>query len=253
VGVTPVLGRLLVPDEDRPGVVSSGGTNGLPYTRTTADRNRVDLRIKGVVGNVRHLAGEPDDGLELYYAYTQYPISNIYYVVRTRGDPGAMAGPVRDAIVAVDGNAAIVFVKTMETLIDESLWQRGLWSVLLGAFSTLSLTLVAVGLYGLLSFLVAQRTREIGVRLALGARPRGILAQVLVQGARLLALGIAAGLAAGVALKHVLASLVLGVSATDAGNLAVAAAVLVGVAMLACYLPACRASSVDPIVVLRNQ
>ena len=322
-----------------PGVVSAGGTNGLPYTRSTTDRSRVDLRIKGeseresrlrlplsgadvspgyletmgvpllagrgvdgrdsaqspmvvlvseraaktlwpgrdaigqelywgidepsvenpycrvvgVVGNVRHLSGEADDGLEFYYPYTQYPISSIYYVVRTRGEPDAMLGQVRAAIGAVDKNAAIVFVKTMETLIDESLWQRRLWSVLLGAFSALSLALVAVGLYGLLSYLVAQRTREIGVRLALGARPRAILAQVLGQGARLLAVGIALGLLAGVALRRVLASVVFGVSATDLGNLAAAGGVLAVVAVLACYLPARRASAVDPIVVLRDE
>jgi putative ABC transport system permease protein len=153
----------------------------------------------------------------------------------------------------VDKNAAIVFVKTMETLIDESLWQRRLWSVLLGAFSALSLALVAVGLYGLLSYLVAQRTREIGVRLALGARPRAILTQVLGQGARLLAVGVALGLLAGVALRRVLASVVFGVSATDLGNLAVAGGVLGVVAVLACYLPARRASAVDPIVVLRDE
>lgn len=322
-----------------PGVVSAGGANAIPYTRTAADRNRVDLRIKGesvqearlrlpasgadvspgfletmgipllsgrgfdgrdtprtsmvvlvsertaqtlwpgrdpigqelywgidepsgenpycrvvgVVGNVRHLAGEADDGLELYYPYTQYPISSIYYVVRTHGDAGAVTTAVREAITAADQNAAIVFVKPMETIIDESLWQRRLWSVLLGAFSTLSLILVAIGLYGLLSYLVAQRSREIGVRLALGARPRSILAQVLVQGARLLALGIGFGLAAGVALKRVMANLVFGVTATDPRNLAVAAAVLAGVALLACYLPARRASAVDPIVVLRDE
>jgi putative ABC transport system permease protein len=153
----------------------------------------------------------------------------------------------------VDKNAAIVFVKTMETLIDESLWQRRLWSVLLGAFGALSLALVAVGLYGLLSYLVAQRTREIGVRLALGARPRAILAQVLGQGARLLAVGVALGLLAGVALRRVLASLVFGVTTTDLGNLAAAGGVLGVVAVLACYLPARRASAVDPIVVLRDE
>jgi putative ABC transport system permease protein len=153
----------------------------------------------------------------------------------------------------VDKNAAIVFVKTMETLIDESLWQRRLWSVLLGAFSALSLALVAVGLYGLLSYLVAQRTREIGVRLALGARPGAILTQVLGQGARLLAVGVALGLLAGVALRRVLASLVFGVTATDLGNLAAAGGVLGVVTVLACYLPARRASAVDPIVVLRDE
>jgi putative ABC transport system permease protein len=105
----------------------------------------------------------------------------------------------------------------------------------------------------LLSYLVAQRTREIGVRLALGARPRAILTQVLGQGARLLAVGVALGLLAGVALRRVLASLVFDVSATDLGNLAVAGGVLGVVAALACYLPARRASAVDPIVVLRDE
>jgi putative ABC transport system permease protein len=321
-----------------PGVVSAGGTNGLPYTRTVADRGLSPLRIKGasaqetrlqlplsgadvspgyletmgiavtqgrtfdvrdtqaapmvvivneraakalwpgrdpigqevywgsdepsdenpycrvvgVVGNVRHLAGEADSGLEFYYPYTQYPITNIYYVVRTRGDPASLAATVRQTVASVDRNAAIVFVKTMEAVIDESLWQRRLWSVLLAGFGLLSLNLVAVGLYGLLSYLVGQQTREIGVRMALGAEPRRILGLVLGHGARLLAAGLALGLVAGLALKRVLGSFVFGVSATDPGNLAISSAVLAVVAMLACYLPARRASAVDPIRALRD-
>jgi putative ABC transport system permease protein len=209
-------------------------------------------RVVGIVGNVRHMAGEPEGGLELYYPYTQYPISSIYYVVRAHGDPASLLPAVRRTIGEVDRDAAIVFVKTMDGMIDESLWQRRLWGVLLSAFGALSLTLVAVGLYGLLSHLVGQRTREIGVRMALGAEPGRIRAQVLGYGARLLAAGVALGLLAGAGLRKLLANLVFGVSATDPGNLLAAAAVLAAAAMLACYLPARRASAVDPTVALRE-
>jgi predicted permease len=210
-------------------------------------------RVVGVVGNVRHLAGEADDGLEFYYPYTQYPITNIYYVIRTRGDPMSLAQATRQTITSVDQNAAIVFVKSMEDLIDESLWQRRLWSVLLTGFGTLSLILVAVGLYGLLSHLVAQQTREIGVRIALGARPASIARLILGHGARLLGIGVGLGLAAGLAAKRFVASLVFGVSAADGGNLLLACAVLATAAMLACYIPARRATSVDPIRALRDE
>ncbi len=103
-------------------------------------------QVVGVVGNVRHLAGEADDGLELYYPYTQFPVTNVYYLIRTRDDPLAAAGAVRQASHSVDRNAAIVFAKSMEQLIDESLWRRRLWSVLLNAFGLLALLLVALGL-----------------------------------------------------------------------------------------------------------
>jgi len=208
--------------------------------------------VVGVVSNVRHLAGERDDGLEFYYPYTQYPISNIYYVVRTSGDAAALIPSVREAVQSVDRNAAIVFAKPFDHLIDETLWQRRLWSVLLSAFSTLSLTLVAIGLYGLLSYLVAQQRREIGVRLALGALPGAIVALVVRYGARLVAAGCAVGLVGAFLLRQVLASLLFGVSAADAASIIGAVAVLGVVALGACYVPARRASAVDPIIVLRQ-
>jgi putative ABC transport system permease protein len=210
-------------------------------------------KVVGVVGNVRHLAGEADDGLELYYPYTQYPITNVFYLIRTRGDPLELAGTVREAVHSVDRNAAIVYVKTMEQLIDESLWQRRLWSVLLNGFGVVALVLVAVGLYGLLAYLVAQRTREIGVRMALGAEPGGILTEVLGQGARLLGLGVALGLAGALGLRRLLASLLFGVSAADPASLAGATLVLALVALLACYLPARRAARLDPVRALREE
>lgn len=169
-----------------------------------------------MVGNVRHLAGENDDGIEL------------------------------------DQNAAIVFVNSMEQQIDESLWQRRLWSVLLAAFGALALALVAVGLYGVLAQFVAQRTRELGVRMALGAEPDGIVRLVLGQGARLLAAGVAAGLVGTLALARLLGSLLFGVSALDPLSLAGATLALAAVALVASCLPARRASRLDPARALRE-
>jgi predicted permease len=209
--------------------------------------------VVGVVSDVRHLAGERDDGLEFYYPYTQYPITNIYYVARAKGDPVALIPSIRDAVQSVDRNAAIVFAKSFESLIDESLWQRRLWSVLLGAFSALSLALVAIGLYGMLSYVVAQQRREIGVRMAMGALPRAILTLVLGYGARLLVAGCLLGLAGAFVLRRLLATLLFGVSAGDPGTLAGAVLMLAAVALVAGYLPARRASAVDPIIVLRDQ
>jgi putative ABC transport system permease protein len=205
-----------------------------------------------VVGNVRHLAGEADNGLELYYPYTQFPITNVYYLVRTSGDPLALVGAVRQAVHAVDRNAAIVFTKSMEQLIDETLWQRRLWSVLLNAFGVLALALVAVGLYGLLAYLVAQRTRELGVRMALGAAPRGILSLVIGHGARLLGAGVAVGLVAAFSLTRLLSTLLFGVGAADPASLAGATLLLGVVALVACYLPARRAARLDPVRALRD-
>jgi putative ABC transport system permease protein len=208
--------------------------------------------VVGVVRNVRHLAGERDDGLEFYYPYTQYPITNIYYVVRAQGHPLSLIPSLREAVQSVDRNAAIVFAKPFDQLIDESLWQRRLWSVLLSAFSMLSLTLVAVGLYGLLSYVVAQQRREIGVRMAMGALPGTILTLVLGYGARLLVAGCLIGLIGAVVLGRLLATMLFGVSAGNPVTLAGAVALLAVVALVACYLPARRASAVDPIVALRD-
>jgi ABC-type antimicrobial peptide transport system permease subunit len=160
---------------------------------------------------------------------------------------------IREAIQSVDRNAGIISVKTMNQIMDESLWQRRLWSVLVGAFGTLALILAGVGIYGLLAFLVKQRTREIGVRMALGAKQSSIVALILGQGVRLLAAGVVAGLIAGYALKRGLSALLFSVTGMDPATLLGAMAVLSLVALVACYIPARRASSLDPLIALREE
>jgi ABC-type antimicrobial peptide transport system permease subunit len=209
--------------------------------------------VVGVVRNVQYLAGEKGDGLELYYPYTQYPITNIYYVVRTHGDPRALLQPVRLAIGEVDQNAAVVYSKSMDHLMDESLWQRRAWSVLLTTFGALSLLLAATGIYGLLSFIVAQRRKEIGLRVALGAQPKAVLGLVIGYGGKLLGAGLVLGVIAGLALERLVSGLLYGVSATDPVTLVGAGAVLALVTLAACSIPARRALRADPVTVLRDE
>ncbi|MBC8165728.1 MAG: ABC transporter permease [Bryobacteraceae bacterium] len=210
-------------------------------------------RIVGVVGDVKQQAAEGDNGVELYYPLTQWPVANTYYVIRTQGDPERYADPLRRAIQATDQNAAIESVKTMDRRVDESLWQRRLWGVLFTAFAALALLLAAVGLYGVMSYAVAQRTREIGIRMALGAQPGGVRALVVRDGMILVGLGVAAGMIVSVVLGRFISSLLFGVGALDVATYIAVPAVLSLVALLACWIPATRASGVDPLIALRDE
>jgi putative ABC transport system permease protein len=209
--------------------------------------------VVGVVGNVRNQAAERDNGVELYYPLSQWPVMNSYYVVRIQGDPEDFLSTVRGAILSSDHNAAIAHIKTMERTIDDSLWQRRLWSVLFGAFALLALLLASVGLYGVMSYTVARRTREIGIRMALGAQPHGVLGMVIRHGMLLVSAGMVIGVAAALALSRLIAALLFGVSAFDPVTYATVSTVLAGVALLACSLPALRASRVDPLIALREE
>jgi ABC-type antimicrobial peptide transport system permease subunit len=147
----------------------------------------------------------------------------------------------------------VIAVMGLDRLASESLALRRVSTLVLGAFAAVALAMAALGLYGVMSFSVAGRTREIGVRMALGARPRQILAMVLGQGLAVTGLGVAVGLAAALALTQVLASLLYGVSATDVASLAAVAGLLVSVALAASYVPARRATRVDPMTALRSE
>jgi putative ABC transport system permease protein len=211
------------------------------------------IRVVGVVGDVKHRAVEDSEGMELYYPYTQFPVTNGYYMIRTRTAPLNLAGTVRQAINGVNKDAAIVYLKTMDQLIGESLWQRRLWGVLFAVFAVVALALAAVGLYGVMSYLVSQREREIGVRMALGARAGTVSRMVVAQGLKLVLGGILIGVAAALALSRFIGSLLYGVKAYDPLTYAGVASLLVAVALFACFIPARRAAKTDPVIALRAE
>jgi ABC-type antimicrobial peptide transport system permease subunit len=209
--------------------------------------------VVGVVADVRHQSAERDDGIELYYPVTQWLVSGGYYVVRVNGDPDAMAATIRRTIERSERTLAVAEVKTMAQRVDESLWQRRLWGVLFSGFALLALALAAVGLYGVMSHTVAQRTREIGIRMALGDRPLRIGRMVVHEGMNLVALGLVVGGVAALGGARLIAGLLFGVPPHDAITFATVVVVLIAAALAAIVIPAYRAARVDPIVSLRSE
>ena len=208
--------------------------------------------VIGVVDNVRYSPFDTTAGYEIYYTYSQIPMPQLKAVVAVRGDPAAMLEPLRAAVREADARIAIVNAKTLETLAGESLWQRRWWGLLFAAFAVLALTLAAVGLYGVVSYLVAQRTREIGIRMALGAAAPAVVGLVTGHGMKLVGWGSAAGLAAAFVLSHLVQHLLFGVSALDPLTFVLVPGVLAAAGLLACIVPALRAARIDPLVALRD-
>jgi predicted permease len=211
------------------------------------------MTVVGVVGNVKHYALDTDSRVAFYTPHQQNPLGWMHVAVRTSGDPGGLAAAVTREARALDPNVPIYDVKTMEQLLSESLVRRRFAMLALGLFSVVALVLAALGIYGVMSYTVAQRTREIGIRLALGAQTRSVLKLVIGQGMLLAVFGVGLGLVVAAAMARLIASLLFGVTATDPGTFLVIALLLAGVALLACYLPARRAAKVDPMVALRYE
>jgi putative ABC transport system permease protein len=209
--------------------------------------------IVGVVGDVKHSALDSDPKPEMYFPFTQFPSFFMTLVVRTSGDPLNLVAAARSEVLAVKNDQPISNVHTMEELLSNSVAQRRFNMLLLSIFAGVALLLAAVGIYGVMSYSVAQRTHELGVRMALGAQTSHVLALVVKQGMTLALAGVGIGLAAAFALTRILASLLYGVSATDPLTFSVIALMLASVALLACYLPARRATKVDPMVALRYE
>jgi ABC-type antimicrobial peptide transport system permease subunit len=174
-------------------------------------------------------------------------------IVRTKGDPAAISGAVRRIIASVAPEQSVNAVRTMDEILDRAVEDRTLQMSLLGAFAALALMLASIGLYGVLSYVVTQRSREIGLRMALGATARTVVGMVVGRGLALTTAGLAVGLALAAAATRVMKTMVYGVDAIDLVTFGWVSALLCAIAVLACWVPAWRASRVDPIVVLREE
>ncbi len=209
--------------------------------------------IIGVVGDIKHRNLDAPSLLDIYLPQAKGDAPGLTLVLKTAGNPLDLAGAVRDAVREIDPNQPVSSVRTMQRVLFDRIAVRRLLMFLMGIFAAVALILAATGIYGVISYSVSQRTHEIGVRMALGARQRDVLKLVVRQGLLLCLAGVAIGLTGAFALTRFLASQLFGVAATDPFTFAGVAVLLVGVALLATYLPARRAMKVDPMVALRYE
>ncbi|MGH9162003.1 MAG: FtsX-like permease family protein, partial [Vicinamibacteraceae bacterium] len=209
--------------------------------------------IVGVVADVRSLGLDREPAPEVYFALAQVPLSSMWVVVRTAGDPLTLTGPIRRELKAVDPSLPVPEFRTFEQVMADSVSRPRFLTTLVTLFSVVALTLAAVGIFGLLSFAVAQRTHEIGIRIALGASPHRLLETVLRWALVLVAIGLGIGIGGALALTRLLESQLYGVSATDPVTFTIVALVLGGTALIASLVPAWRAARVDPLVALRAE
>jgi putative ABC transport system permease protein len=218
------------------------------------DQNPLRWRtIVGVVSDVSQYALDRRPPMQMYLPHEQFPTSFNTIVVKTTNKPEEMFGAVRDAILSVDGDQAVYNVATLEELQSNSIVLRSFFMLLLITFAVLALMLAVVGIYGVMSYAVTQRTQEIGIRMALGAGAGDVLKLILRNGLALTASGVVIGLGGAFVLTRLLAVLLFGVQPTDALTFATVSLTLVIAALVACYLPARRAAKVDPLVALRYE
>src|SRR5262245_51264964 len=219
------------------------------------EKEATKFQIVGIVRNVKHqteLGGEYSS--ELYLSYAQAPfLSRMSLVARTQGEPASLAKSIQNEVAALDREIALGDLKTMEQYLGAAVAQPRFSALLFGMFALLALSLAAIGLYGVMAYTVSRRTREVGVRMALGAQTADVLRLIIAQGMKLTLLGVGVGLAGAFALTRLMKTLLFGVSATDTLTLAVVALSLSLIALAACYLPARRAAKVDPLLALRHE
>jgi predicted permease len=271
----PLLrGRLLTPqdNENTPNVVvvdEEFARKFFPNEDPIGKRVNLGLfdtqpEIVGIVGHVNHwgLSDTGHDNLkaELYLPIDQIPdrfaqlmSKGMAMVLRTKNAPQSLSGPVRAATSQFDRDAVVYEFVTMEQVVSESIAAQRFAMTLLGIFAGLALVLAAIGIYGVISYFVSQRTQEVGIRMALGAQRGDVLKLILGQGTRMAFIGVGIGLAVSIALTRLMATMLYGVSATDPLTFAAVALLLVLVATFACCVPAWRASNVDPMVALRYE
>ncbi|MDQ2774466.1 MAG: hypothetical protein M3Y57_05995 [Acidobacteriota bacterium] len=211
------------------------------------------MTIVGVVGAVKQYGLDSGSKIVAYFPEQQQPDGQLFLALRTSSDPALLSNAVVREIHAIDPTAAVYQIRTMQDRLHDSLARQRFSTTMLGAFAVFGLILAAIGIYGVMSYLVTQSTHDIGVRAALGALPISILQTVLRQGLELAALGIGVGLIGALVFTRAMTGLLFGVSATDAVTFVVVVLILASVAMLATYIPARRATKVDPMVALREE
>jgi len=209
--------------------------------------------IIGVSGEVKQAGLDKPSDPEIFLPYQQAPFLYLQLAVRTTDDPMKTVAAIKHEVQTIDQDMPLTGIKTMDQYLSDSIANPRFQSRVLSLFAAIALLLAAAGLYGVMSYAVAQRKHEIGVRVALGARSSDVLKLVVGEGLKLTLIGIAIGLVAAVALTRLLASLLFGVSTTDPATFVIIALLLISVALLACYLPARRATKVDPMVALRYE
>jgi predicted permease len=211
--------------------------------------------VIGVAKDVRQRGVERPAGTEVYVSLDQHGVSppSMNVVMRTTLPPADLSGTIARVVREVDNAVPVVRLRDMDSVFAESIRRPRLLAQLLGAFAGLALLLAAIGTYGVLSYMVAERRREIGIRVALGAARYDVLTQVMKQGLQVTALGVTIGLAGALAVNRLIASLLFGVQPTDIVTIAVVIATITAVAVMASWLPAWRASRLDPNVVLREE
>ena len=221
--------------------------------RIRTGSNDAWLTIVGVAGGIKHISLAEENRPHMYFPLPQSPDQRAWFVVRTDGPPSAAIGTFRAAIKQVDADMPLFLVRTMTDIIDQTLGTQRLTNILLTAFAIIALTLAAVGIYSTMSVYVGSRTKEFGIRLALGAEPGALRRVVLRQGMLLTAAGVIVGIGGAFALTRMIQSLLFEVSATDPVVFTAIPLLLVIVSLFACYTPARRATKVDPLIALRDE
>jgi putative ABC transport system permease protein len=253
--LTEALAKRCFPNENPIGKrVYSGRLN--PGQAGEIDRwtnQPIWAEVVGVVADVRGMSLDPQVEMNVYVPYWQFPMQAPTLVMRTIGNPATFTAALHNEVRELHKNLPAPKVQTMNERLSDVVAEPRFQTLLLGLFGLVTLALVSAGIYGVVSYSVAQRTHEIGVRMALGAERRDVLKLVVGQGMRLVSIGVAAGLLGALALTRLLRALLFGVSATDPLSFALAGLLLIGMVLLACYLPARRAARVDPVIALRTE
>ncbi len=221
--------------------------------RLNCDDDGACAEVVGVVADVKHNSLVDETGYALYYSAFQTYSKQTHFVARTHGDPMALAKDIQRAIWQVSPDTGIFNVMPVTRLSANTIWQSRVWGLLFGIFAGIALVLATAGIYGVMAYFVTQRTREIGVRIALGAQWRDVLKLVLRSGMFLVAVGLTIGLAGAWVLTRLMTTLLFEVSPTDPVTFSVVAFCVILVTLLACYIPARRATKVDPLVALRYE